>query len=712
MTDTESGLFDSSPKAVFYLVANEDAAEGFATERVESLDEQSGVQATLDLTELAKPDVFDQLLRRSKLGSRWGKDLSKEYREYLRGRIEQVDESGLVDEFEAQFGRYDADPYESAVLGDAITIGIDLPEQVQKALDEWEQHQFTRDDLAAAVGIAAKTQDVDNQNTLGGIIFQSDKPFSEIKQDQTFIRASRNLQQLLLIGLDIALIAPVGQPDEKEVIENAFRGVGSFSIESTTDATFNVSDDIAAAVDEWYGRLRYDVADNRVVESVVRPASVTAYDLPDESWVRHFKKAVTIGLQGAYSEKSFNEDRFDELWDNRISSHPNYDQYRSRRNTFPEVKVTRKSDENSHEFRLHHKGPSATPYISDLPVRSGSPEKELVDWIERFLDADHVSEQRWQELVGTFDDLSPKLTVTSETLTENALLHRQRQRNSLSPLIPPVTVTPEPGTEETANAGHDPEWYDRHWSAILSDYKITKQGGVGAIKRKRDLQHSLDPGSDADVALYYKLEQDIDNAWEYFLTSIGEELKQSLTEDQNLSIDQQETQSGRELNITITPENGESRAVTVEVLLPYSDVSIDGTPVRKATVTNTVNEVIDALGTANQTQNRDFSPDDRSELLYDLTKIYLDVAEFQEGELVYFDDIIEFCLSLPGVRQLFERPDQDVEAVVREHLGSERYITRLRESAVKFHRKGSDQHGSVKVQEDRYIAMELQELLK
>lgn len=712
MADTESGLFDSSPKAVFYLVSNKREVESFSAERVELLDDQPGVQATLELTELAEPDVLNRLLRHSKLGSRWGKDLSKVYREYLRDRVEQVDERGLVDEFETQFGRYDADPYESAVLGDAITIGIDLSEQIQKALDEWEQHQFTRDDLAAAVGIAAKTQDVDNQDTLGGIIFQSEKPFSEIKQDQVFIRASRNLQQLLLIGLDIALIAPVGQPDEKEVIEDAFRGVGSFSVESTTGASFEISDDIATAVDEWCGRLRYDVADNRVVESVVRPASVTAYDLPERPWARHFKKAITTGLQSAYSEKSFNQDRFDDLWENRISSHPNYDQYRSRRSTFPEVKVTRESDEISHEFRLHHKGPSASPHISDLPVRSSNPEEELVDLIERFLDGDQVSEQRWQELVGTFDDLNQELTATPETLTENALLNRQRQRNSLSPLIPPVTVTPEPGTEETANAAHGPEWYDRHWSAILSDYKITKQGGVGAIKRKRDLQHSLDPGSDADVALYYKLEQDIDNAWEYFLTSIVEELEQSLTDDQNLSIERKETQSGRELNITITPKNGESRTVTVEVLLPYSDVSIDDTPVRKATVTNTVNEVIDALGTANQTQNRDFSPDDRSELLYDLTKIYLDVAEFQEGELVYFDDIIEFCLSLPGVRQLFERPDQDVEAVVREHLGSERYITRLRESAVKFHRKGSDQHGSVKVQEDRYIAMELQELLK
>lgn len=711
MTDGDSGLFASAPEAVFYLMPNKEAADDLSAEKAEFLDDRPGVQATLELEHLADSEIFDRVLKHAKLGSRWGKDLSEVYHDYLQARTAQVDESVLTDEFEAQFTRFDADPYESAVLGDAMTIGIDVAEQIQKGFSQWDKYQFTRDDLAAAVGISAQADDISNRNTYGGLIFQSETPLSELKQNQSFGRASRNLQQLLLIGLDIALIAPVGQPDEQEIVENTFRGVGSFSVEANTGMEFEINDEIVAAVDKWYDRLRYPVADKRVVESVVRPASVTAYDLPDKPWAQHFKSAIIIGLLGTYSQKSFNENRFDELWDKRISSHSNYDQYRSRRNTFPNIKVTRKNDKAGRKFKLHHKGPSADPYVCNLPVRSSNPEQELIKWIERFLDADRMSEQRWEKLVEKFYPINQSLNSKPESLVETALLHRHRRRKSISPLIPPENTVGEIPSKERHESSYDDEWYDTHWSEILSDFEITTQGGVGAIERKQELQKSLDPELDADKALYYKLERDIDNAWEYYLDSIVNELQQSLTDNQNLSIEQRETRSGREIEVTIAPDSGRKRTVTIDVLFPFSEVYVEDTQVSTATVTNTVSEVTDALRVApvqNQTLSRKASVD----LLYDITRVYLDIAEFEQGDLVYFDDIVEFCLSLPNLQSQFERPEQDVEATIRELLGDERYITRLRESAVKFHRKGSDQHGSVKVKGDRYIAMELQESLE
>lgn len=711
MTEGDSGLFASAPEAVFYLMSNEEAADDLSAEKAEFLDDRPGVQATLKLEHLADSEVFDRVLRHAKLGSRWGKDLSEVYHDYLQARIDQVDESVLADEFEAQFTRFDADPYESAVLGDAMTIGVDVADQIQKGLNQWDRYGFTRDDLAAAVGISAQSGDISNRNTYGGLIFQSETPLSEFKQTQSFGRASRNLQQLLLIGLDVALIAPVGQPDEQEIIETTFRGVGSFSVEVNTSMQFEVSDEIEAAVDKWYDRLRYPVADKRVVEAVVRPASVTAYDLPNKPWSQHFKNAIIIGLQGAYSKKSFNENRFDELWNKRISSHSNYDQYRSRRNTFPNVKVTRKNDEVNREFRLHHEGPSAKPYVCNLPAQSSNPEQELIAWIERFLDANRISEQRWQSLVKTFHQLNQSLDSKPKSLVENALLHRHRRRKSLSPLIPPDNTTENVPSKERVEFGYDDDWYDTHWSAILSDFKITKQGGVGAIERKQELQNSLDPELDADKALYYKLERDIDNAWEYYLNSIVKELQQSLTDDQNLSIEQRETRSGQELEVTIAPDSKQKRTVTIDVLFPFSEVYVEDTQVPTATVTKTVSEVTDALRAA-PIQDQTLSQKARADLLYDITRVYLDIAEFEQGDLVYFDDIVEFCLSLPNLQSRFETPEQDAEATIREVLGDDRYISRLRESAVKFHRKGSDQHGSVKVKGDRYIAMELQELLE
>lgn len=713
MTEGELGLFNSAPEAVFYLVSNVDAVENLSTEKSEFLDDRPGVQASLDLSQLANANIFDELLKRAKLGSRWGKDLSKFYQEYLQNRVKQLDESALADEFEAQFQRYDADPYESAVLGDALTIGIDLKAQIQNGLEEWGQHQFTRDDCAAAVGFSAKSENIGAETTYGGIVFKSDVPLSEIKQqNSSFVRASRNLQQLLLIGLDVALIAPVGQPDEVETIEETFRGVASFTIESLEETEYEVDDKIAAAVDQWYDRLRYAVADNRVVEQVVRPASVTAHDLPDEQWAQHFRKAITVGLQRAYSEKSFNKIHFDELWDKRISSHDNYDQYRSRRKTFPEVKVTRKDDVESHEFYLHHKGPAAKPHICNVPIQGSDPEKELIEWIERFLDAERISTERWQELTDTFGRLEKPLNSSREFLVGTALLNRHRQRKGLSPLLPPINVQTRISRRTVDGGNYDSAWYDSHWSTILSDFKITKQAGVGAVERKRELQHSLSPEHDADMALYYKLECDIENAWEYYLRRIVEELKKSLTADQNVSFNQREIQSGHEIDVTIAPDSGQQQTVTIQILTPFSEVYVDENSVGAATVTNTVSEVIETLGTAVQIQNWDHEYEESIDLLYELTLAYFEVAEFEKGDLVYFDDIIDFCLSLQNVRTLFETSGRSVEAKMRELLGNDNYISRIRELDVTFHRKGSDKHGSVKVKGDKYIAMELNEVLE
>ena len=711
MADKDAGLFDSAPEAVFYLVSDGKAVGDLASGISSDLDDQPGVQVTLNLDRLPESALFDELLGQAKVGSRWGKDLSAVYREFLQDRIDQVDEVALVDEFEAQFSRYDADPYGSGVIGDAMSIGIDVADQIQKALDKWENQELTKDDLAAAVGIAARSGDLVGQQTVGGIIFQSTEPLSSLDEQKPLIQASQNLQQLLLAGLDVAIIAPVGSPNEEEKINSTFRGIGAFSIETLASGNIDITEPTATSVDEWYDRLRYDVADNRVVENVVRPASVTAYDLPDELWSLHFRRAITVGLQNAYSEKSFNEERFDNLWEDEIVSHANYDQYRSRRNSFPTVKVARKDDGRRHSFELRHRGPSAIPYIGTVPIQNGNPEKQLVEWIKRYLDAETVTEERWQALVASTEEIATSLQTTAESVVENALLLRNRKRKALTPQIPPENQRITDGieiSESEQEEARPSEWYERHWSTILADFEITKQGGVGAIERKVELQRSLNPDREADEALYYKLERDINNAWDHFTDGIETQLMRSLPDDQNVSIEQRETRSGQELTVTVAPEGGSRRTSTIEILLPYSEVSVDGSQIRPATITNTVNDVIDTLGTTLR-EGGTLTEDSKADLLYEITKAYSTIGEFEEGDLVYFDDIVEFCLSLPKARSQFESPDHSAEPTIRELLGSERYMDRVRDSVTTFHRKGSDRHGSVRTNDNRYIAMELQD---
>lgn len=710
MTKAESKLFVSAPEAAFYLVTDTEAAENLSHQKIEILDDRSGVQARLDLNVLSKPHLFHEILTSGKVGSRWGKDLSVVYREYLQSKIDQIDETALLDEFEAQFGRYDADPYESAVLGEAMSIGIDLKRQVKKSLDDWGGNEFTQDDLAAAVGVVARSQGITGQETYGGVVFESDRPLSELQQRRPFARASQHLQQLLFMGLSVAIVAPSGGPSERETIERTFQSVSSFSIESIGNTEFDISDEVATAVDDWYDRLRYDVASNRVTNQVVRPASVMAHDLPDEPWSRHFRDATTIGLQGAYSESSFNRNRFENLWNERIKPHSNYDPFRSRHNSFPKVKVTRDCDEISRTFHLSHGGAAATPHVCGLPARTDEPEGELIDWIEMFLSAESITEPRWRDFVETFVDIGESLQVPSEALAEIALLHRERSRRSLCPFVVPTHLT-QSSSESDAHDIYDDEWYEEHWSTVLSDFQITKQSGVGAIDRKCELQTELDPKQTADEALYYKLERDIQNAWDYYLDGVVGELRKSVTADRNLSIDSRETQSGQSLDVTVKPETGSDRTATVDILLPYSEVTVEGTRVPAATVTNTVSAVLDALGTGSRSLADPVPPEARPGLMYDLTKAYLEVTEFEPGELIYFDDIIEFSLSLPSVLAVFSTPEQDAASTIRDCLGSGEYIDRIQEGTVSFHRKGSDQHGSVRVNGDRYIAMELQEFL-
>ncbi|WP_137718082.1 hypothetical protein, partial [Halorubrum sp. SS7] len=105
---------------------------------------------------------------------------------------------------------------------------------------------------------------------------------------------------------------------------------------------------------------------------------------------------------------------------------------------------------------------------------------------------------------------------------------------------------------------------------------------------------------------------------------------------------------------------------------------MDGNQVRPATITNTVNDVIDTLGTSLREGNT-LTDDSKADLLYEITKTYITIGEFEEGDLVYFDDIVEFCLSLPKARNQFESPDNSAEPTIRELLGSEGYMDRIRD---------------------------------
>jgi len=701
----ESGTisFPVESEITFYLVSDEEAVDETTTSLEERIDDQLGVQARVPLSDCTTREAYDSILKATKVGSRWGKDLEDVYRDAVDSFLTKTGGPSVADRVREWYDEYGADAHEASLTGDALNIGIGVEDTIRETFDDWTELTFDENDLTAAIGIA-RSGDSSEWECAGYVILESRKSLSLLRDRNSVGQLVQVVQQLRLLDLEIAIVAPKDRTNERDIVEDVFHSIGGFDVVDKTGTAIDVTDEVKAFVDEWYDRLCYDVHDKNVSERTAQLASVTAYDLSKEEKARHFVRAIRDGLQHKYSERKFNRDRFETLWEERIIPHKQYDPSRSRRADFPTVEVTR-SDRVSRVFELHHEGPRARPHMNGIPIESDEPESELVELIERFLDAEIISEDRWQELVETVQtEFEDQASVAPEALVNDILLRRTRKRAELVPLISRFDSDDTIPTDE-----HGKEWYDKHWSTILSRYRVTTQIGINAIKRKQQLMQSLSGTSVADSVLYYKLKKDIENAWQAYLDDIESGVAQNFPAEFNFEIAQEEISTGKQITFTVATPDEERLSTTVDIYFPYAEVYVNDQRVQKATASRTVAAVVDTFESVlyqRTTGDAELEPNP-ADLLYSIIEFYVDITECEPGDLVYFDDLINFCRYLPRVWDRFKRPTESTEESLRTAFGDERLIKRLRDKDTRFHRKGSDNHGSIETAQNRYVAFEV-----
>jgi len=280
MRDDDRGETLEESGGVFHLVSGVDEVEPRATALEEKFDENPTIQARVSMSDLHKGDVYDEILRSAKVGSRWGKDLVEMYRDRIGELLEDYEEFELVDELERRYDEYQADPYNSELTGEAISIGIDAGSTIQSKLDDWSSIRFNKNDLLAAVGFA-ESEDVQDWSHAGDIVIEREKAFSTLREETSLGRLVNNIQELVILDFRVALVAPKEVTNEADIVKEIFKSLGQFSLFDETETVISVTDDIESFVDEWYDRLCYEVSDSRLSKQTVRTASVTAYDLSD-----------------------------------------------------------------------------------------------------------------------------------------------------------------------------------------------------------------------------------------------------------------------------------------------------------------------------------------------------------------------------------------------------------------------------------------------
>lgn len=691
----------STPDATFQIVQSEEELEEYLQSLAENLDDQPGIQCKINLADLFE-SPYDTILRSGKANSGYENDLIDIYHDYLRNILEKSNEMDIVTSLKEEFPASKADPFEAEVTGEALTMGFEVESAILEKLESLDSIHFNEHDLAAALEFAPDQEEIIDEQAYGTVVIWSSSPISELeRRNRPVSELPQIIQSLLLKDMNIRLVAPRGPSDERDIVEDLFKKVSSMTIQESSPTSMEIGDHTKQVIDSWYEKLNYAVEHRRVPERVVRPASVTAYDLPSDRALDHFVNAITIGLQNTYSVKKFNEDRFEELWSNRVTPHNNYYQYRSERQSFPKVTVARE-DGLQHQFELHHEGPNNQPRLNGTPVQTNSPEKELIDLIIRFLDAEVADENSWSQILElTKSELASNLPIDSVQVAEDALLRAHRIRSDTTPRLPPTRET----DSQVDIPSDDVDWYQEHWAKILSGSQITNGSGVGMMADKKELCRSLNPESQADRGLFYKLQKDLDKAWSHFPESVERQVLDSLPDELDTTIEIQENTDRTEINVEVHPPDSESVKTTVTIHIPYSDVRIAGERVSRATVSNTVSEVLETFQRVLYSRPELPEGFDEQLSLYQVIRLYCTAVGVTEGDSVYFDEIIDFCLSLPGVWECFQRPEKTAEESLRASLPS--LISQLQGEEVTLHRKGNDNHGAIKLNKRQYTAMEL-----
>lgn len=697
-----ASITDTSPGCYFILTPADDAdaIKACRDELIGHLDNTDQIQSEILLEEvLDDSDLFQSVIEEAKVGSRRGKSVLDLYSEFLRNEVEGDDDLSLAENIEDQYRKYGVSASNSGVVGEPLNVGINIGERIKKRVSALgsDDIEFTEADLTAAVGIAADKRAIATENK-GAVIMKSERSISDLKRYGKIGTLPQMMNDILVSGLSVVVIVSGEGTDESEVIDETFRSVGRLTINYAEPTGIEVSVETTEWIKEWYDRLCFDIAPGRISQRTARRAAIVAHDLPDKDEATHFRRSIIHGLQWEYSNQQLANCKgdFDELWDEKIKSHEKYDYRRSQRNSFPRVKVGR-DDGRVRWFELRHRGPRNQIELDGIPI-AGDPARKLIEKILQFLDGQDISEEQWNNLKKTVSTpLVDQLNTTPETLVAEALL----KQNQLPPNSADIQRASGGSTEDLMQ---NSDWYEKHWREILAEPTVRSRAGSNLIENKIKLQNSLTGEYPGDASLHYKLQEDVNRAEENYVEELSEEVSHGVVDHISLDITKHSFDKYEEVTYHAETVDGREHTEQVQIRIPYSDVRISEEKISPATIDNVAEVIIDNFEPLFQVDQDLRSPDD---ILIPLIDLYIETEDLSQGDLLYFDHFIDFCVTLPGVVDRFEGT-QSADEAIREHLTDDQIMSALRERSSKFHLSGSDPYKGIRTSDGRYVAMELE----
>jgi hypothetical protein len=697
-----TSITDTSPGCYFILTPTDeaDAIKACRDEIISHLDNTNQIQSEILLEKvLDDSDLFQSVIEEAKIGSRYGKSVIDLYSELLKKEIESDDDLSLAENIEEQYQQYGGSASNSGVVGEPINVGINIGERIEKRVSALGSNdiEFTEADLTVAVGIAVNKRAITTENK-GAVIIKSERSISDLKRYGKIGTLSRMMNDILVSGLSVVVIAPDGGTDESEIINDTFRSVGQLTINYAEPTGIEVSVETTEWINEWYDRLCFDIAPGRISQRTARRAAIVAHDLPDKEEATHFRRSIIHGLQWEYSNQQLanHKDDFDELWDENIKPHQKYDYRRSQRNSFPRVKIGR-DDGRVRWFELRHRGPRNQIELDGIPIEN-NPVRKLIEKILQFLDGKDINEAQWANLKKTVStSLVDPLNTTPGTLVAEALL----KQNQLPPKSADI---PRASGGSMDNSIRKPEWYEKHWREILAEPTVRSRVGSNLIENKIKLQKSLKGEYLGGTSLHYKLQEDINRAEENYVEELSEEISQGVVDHISLDIAKNSFDKYEEVTYHAETVDGRERMEHVKIKTPYSDVRISEEKISPATIDNVAEIIIDHFEPLFQVDPDLSSPAD---ILVPLTDLYIEIENLSQGDLLYFDHFIDFCVTLPGVVDRFEGSKSAAEAI-REHLTDDEIMLALRDRSSRFHLSGNDPYEGIRTSVGEYVAMELE----
>jgi len=697
-----ASITETSPRCYFILTPADDAdaIKACRDELIDHLDNTDQIQSEILLEEvLDNSRLFQSVIEEAKVGSRRGKPVIDLYSEFLKKEVEAEDNLSLVENIEHRYQKYGISASNSGVVGEPLNVGINTGERIKKRVTALGSNdiKFTEADLAAAVGIAADERAIATENK-GTVIMKSERSISDLKRYGKIGILPKVMNEIIVSGLSVVVIAPDGGTDESEVIDDTFRSVGRLTIHHAEPTGIEVGAVTTEWVKEWYDRLCFDIAPGRISQRTARRAAIVAHDLPDKDEATHFRRSIIHGLQWEYSNQRLDNHKedFDELWDEKVKSHEKYDYRRSQRNSFPRVRVSR-DDGRVRWFELRHRGPRNQIELDGIPI-AGNPARKLIEKVLQFLDGQDISEEQWDNLKKTVStSLVDQLNTTPETLVAEALL----RQNQLPPKSADIQRASGGSAEDSMQSS---EWCEKHWREILAEPTVRSRAGSNLIENKIKLQNSLTGEYPGDSSLHYKLQEDINRAEENYVEELSEEVSQGVVDHISLDITKQSFDKYEEVTYHAETVDGRERTERVKIRTPYSDVRISEEKISPATIDNVAEFIIGHFEPLFQVDPDLSSPAD---ILIPLTDLYIETEDLSQGDLLYFDRFIDFCVTLPGVVDRFEGT-QSADEAIREHLTGDHIMSALRERSSKFHLSGSDPYKGIRTSDSRYVAMELE----